>query len=100
MKGTRLAALLCASAFALAGCGSDDGPTPGTTAAFDDAIRVALSKVDLSSMLIVLTADRDHTMTTAKPTLKLWGAPAVITGYRKRLKRPPFCSHETVEDRH
>ncbi|KVQ94691.1 hypothetical protein [Burkholderia ubonensis] len=66
MKGARLAALLCASAFALAGRGSGDGPTPGTTAAFDDAIRVALSKVDLSSTLIVVTADHDHTMTTVK----------------------------------
>ncbi|WP_431825150.1 alkaline phosphatase [Burkholderia sp. F1] len=40
------------------------------TAAFDDAIRVALSKVDLSNTLIVVTADHDHTMT--------------INGYSKR----------------
>ncbi|MBJ9755665.1 alkaline phosphatase [Burkholderia cepacia] len=40
------------------------------TAAFDEAIRVALSKVDLSNTLIVVTADHDHTMT--------------INGYSKR----------------
>jgi alkaline phosphatase len=31
--------------------------------AFDDAIKMALSKVDLSNTLIVVTADHDHTMT-------------------------------------
>ncbi len=31
--------------------------------AFDDAIKTALSKVDLSNTLIVVTADHDHTMT-------------------------------------
>ncbi len=40
------------------------------TVAFDEAIRVALSKVDLSNTLIVVTADHDHTMT--------------INGYSKR----------------
>ncbi|WP_334011644.1 alkaline phosphatase [Burkholderia cepacia] len=40
------------------------------TAAFDEAIRIALSKVDLSNTLIVVTADHDHTMT--------------INGYSKR----------------
>ncbi|HHT8871457.1 TPA: alkaline phosphatase, partial [Burkholderia cenocepacia] len=40
------------------------------TAAFDEAIRVALSKVDLANTLIVVTADHDHTMT--------------INGYSKR----------------
>lgn len=40
------------------------------TAALDEAIRVALSKVDLSNTLIVVTADHDHTMT--------------INGYSKR----------------
>ncbi|WP_296651236.1 alkaline phosphatase [Paraburkholderia sp.] len=33
------------------------------TVAFDEAIRVALEKVDLSNTLIVVTADHDHTMT-------------------------------------
>ncbi|MFC5427371.1 alkaline phosphatase [Paraburkholderia denitrificans] len=33
------------------------------TVAFDEAIRVALAKVDLSNTLIVVTADHDHTMT-------------------------------------
>lgn len=32
-------------------------------AAFDEAIRTALAKVDLSDTLIVVTADHDHTMT-------------------------------------
>ena len=32
------------------------------TIAFDEAIKVALSKVDLSNTLIVVTADHDHTM--------------------------------------
>jgi len=32
------------------------------TIAFDDAIKAALSKVDLSNTLIVVTADHDHTM--------------------------------------
>jgi alkaline phosphatase len=32
------------------------------TIAFDDAIRVALEKVDLTNTLIVVTADHDHTM--------------------------------------
>ncbi len=32
------------------------------TIAFDDAIKVALDKVDLSNTLIVVTADHDHTM--------------------------------------
>ncbi|AOK28072.1 MULTISPECIES: alkaline phosphatase [Burkholderia] len=40
------------------------------TVAFDEAIRTALSKVDLSNTLIVVTADHDHTMT--------------INGYSKR----------------
>ena len=30
--------------------------------AFDDAIKAALSKVDLSNTLFVVTADHDHTM--------------------------------------
>jgi alkaline phosphatase len=33
------------------------------TIAFDDAIKTALSKVDLSNTLVVVTADHDHTMT-------------------------------------
>jgi alkaline phosphatase len=32
------------------------------TIAFDDAIKVALDKVDLTNTLIVVTADHDHTM--------------------------------------
>jgi alkaline phosphatase len=32
------------------------------TIAFDDAIKAALAKVDLSNTLIVVTADHDHTM--------------------------------------
>jgi len=32
------------------------------TIAFDDAIKMALSKVDLSNTMIVVTADHDHTM--------------------------------------
>jgi alkaline phosphatase len=32
------------------------------TIAFDDAVKTALSKVDLSNTLIVVTADHDHTM--------------------------------------
>jgi alkaline phosphatase len=32
------------------------------TIAFDDAVKVALAKVDLSNTLIVVTADHDHTM--------------------------------------
>lgn len=33
------------------------------TIAFDDAIKTALGKVDLSNTLVVVTADHDHTMT-------------------------------------
>ncbi len=40
------------------------------TIAFDDAIKAALGKVDLSNTLVVFTADHDHTMT--------------INGYSKR----------------
>ena len=40
------------------------------TVAFDDAIRTAISKVDLANTLIVVTADHDHTM--------------VMNGYNKR----------------
>jgi len=40
------------------------------TVAFDDAIKAALDKVDLTNTLIVITADHDHTM--------------VINGYSRR----------------
>ena len=33
------------------------------TVAFDNAIKTALAKVDLTNTLIVVTADHDHTMT-------------------------------------
>ena len=58
------------------------------TVAFDNAIKTALSKVDLSNTLIVVTADHDHTMTfngySAKgnPILDL-----VKEGANKTIKR-------------
>ncbi|MDI1301361.1 MAG: alkaline phosphatase [bacterium] len=65
------------------------------TKAFDDAIRTALDKVDLSNTLIVVTADHDHTLVLngyARRTGKyVKGVETSVLGLVKNYNAPGFA---------
>ncbi|MCA3825972.1 MAG: alkaline phosphatase, partial [Burkholderia sp.] len=58
MNRIKMAALLCAGAFALAGCGSDDGPTSSTPAPVKAAARNVIFFLGDGMGMTTLTAAR------------------------------------------